>query len=228
MVGPKTGHFLFYEDSMKIDTVLFDFDGTLADTTQPIIIAMGMMLEELGLPYKTEAERKSGIGLAMPENLKYACGVPEDKISEGERLYRKYFSENAKGNVTLYEGVREVLEQLHKQGYALGIVTSRKNDTLTEFMKDLGIYDLFGAIISVDHVINHKPHPETVFKALEILGKKPEQALVVGDATYDILMGKGAGCRTCGVSYGHQGRDTLSTVSPDYIIDSMRELLALV
>lgn len=211
----------------QINTVLFDFDGTLADTTEPILRAMEMMIEAMGLPPKSIEQRKSGIGLALPENLHHACGVPEDQLEKAAQLYRKFFGENARGRVSLYEGVREVIEQLYHQGYALGIVTSRKRDTLIEFMDELNLTPLFGAIISVDDVTHHKPHPETVQKALETLGRSPEQALVVGDATYDIMMGSGAGCLTCGVSYGNQGRTILETAGPDYIIDSMRELLPI-
>ena len=225
-----------------ITTLLFDFDGTLADTTRTILKTMSLTIVELGLPLPPETQMKSGIGLPLRACIQKAGNVPEELADRAAELYHKFFKQvafgteniealkidpGAEGAAVLYDGVKETLEWLRAQGYVLGIATSRRWDTLQLFLRHFGIMDLFGAIATVEDVAHPKPAPDTVLYDLEKLNRRPEETLVVGDATYDILMGRNAGCRTCAVSYGNQGRDLLQTASPDWIIDSMRELPAL-
>ncbi|MBQ7269312.1 MAG: HAD family hydrolase [Bacteroidales bacterium] len=222
-----------------ITTLLFDFDGTLADTTRTILKTMSLTIVELGLPLPPETQMKSGIGLPLRACIQKAGNVPEELADRAAELYHKFFKQvafgteniealkidpGAEGAAVLYDGVKETLEWLRAQGYVLGIATSRRWDTLQLFLRHFGIMDLFGAIVTVEDVAHPKPAPDTVLYDLEKLNRRPEETLVVGDATYDILMGRNAGCRTCAVSYGNQGRDLLQTASPDWIIDSMREL----
>ena len=225
-----------------VTTLLFDFDGTLADTTRTILKAMSLTIVELGLPLPPETQMKSGIGLPLRACIQKAGNVPEELADRAAGLYHKFFKQvafgteniealkidpGAEGAAVLYDGVKETLEWLHGQGYVLGIATSRRWDTLQLFLRHFGILELFGAIATVEDVAHPKPAPDTVLYDLAKLNRRPEETLVVGDATYDILMGRNAGCRTCAVSYGNQGRDLLQTASPDWIIDSMRELPAL-
>ncbi len=227
-----------------ITTLLFDFDGTLADTTRTILKAMSLTIAELGLPQTSEEQMRSGIGLPLRACIKKAGDVPEELADRAADLYHYYFKqvafgtqqidalgeglkEKTEGAAVLYDGVKETLALLREQGYVLGIATSRKGETLQLFLRHFGILEWFSAIATVDNIARPKPEPDTVLYDLAKLGRKPEETLVVGDATYDILMGRNAGCRTCAVTYGNQGRDLLQTASPDWIIDSMRELPAL-
>ncbi len=225
-----------------ITTLLFDFDGTLADTTRTILKAMSLTIAELGLPLPSETQMKSGIGLPLRACIQKTGNVPEELADRAAELYHKFFKQvafgteniealkidpGAEGAAVLYDGVKETLEWLHGQGYVLGIATSRRWETLELFLHHFGIFEWFSAIATVEDVAHPKPAPDSVLYDLEKLGRRPEETLVVGDATYDILMGRNAGCRTCAVSYGNQGRDLLQTASPDWIIDSMRELPAL-
>lgn len=225
-----------------ITTLLFDFDGTLADTTATILKAMRLTIAELGLPLPGEGQMKSGIGLPLKACIQQAGNVPDELADRAGELYHRYFKEIAFGTgsegtntdglgndgaTVLYDGVKETLEELHAKGYILGIATSRRKDTLHIFLRQFGIWDLFSAIATVEDVARPKPAPDTVLYDLDLLGRKPEETLVIGDATYDILMGRSAGCRTCAVTYGNQGRNLLQTVSPDWMIDSMRELPGL-
>ena len=226
----------------SITTLLFDFDGTLADTTRTILKAMSLTIVELGLPLPPETQMKSGIGLPLRACIQKAGNVPEELADRAAELYHKFFKQvafgteniealkidpGAEGAAMLYDGVKETLEWLRAQGYVLGIATSRRWETLELFLHHFGIFEWFSAIATVEDVAHPKPAPDSVLYDLEKLGRRPEETLVVGDATYDILMGRNAGCRTCAVSYGNQGRDLLQTASPDWIIDSMRELPAL-
>ena len=83
-------------------------------------------------------------------------------------------------------------------------------------------------VVSANDVQRHKPHPEPVEKILAALHVKSEETLVVGDASYDILMGRAAGCRTCGVTYGNQSATDLKNAGADYLVDDFAEVLGLV
>lgn len=228
----------------RITTLLFDFDGTLADTTGTILKAMHMALNELGIPDPGEEQMKTGIGLPLKACIQRAGNVPDELADLAGELYQRYFKEVAFGTenlaarsevsfrksdgaTVLYDGVKETLEELYAKGYILGIATSRKWETLRLFLDNFGIRPLFSAIATVENATRPKPAPDTVLYDLNLLGRTVEETLVIGDATYDILMGRSAGCRTCGVSYGNQGRELLQTVNPDWLIDSIRELPAL-
>ena len=130
-----------------ITTLLFDFDGTLADTTRTILKAMSLTIVELGLPLPSETQMKSGIGLPLRACIQKAGHVPEELANRAAELYHYYFfqvafgtqqieslgeglEEKADGAAVLYDGVKETLALLREQGYVLGIATSRRWETL--------------------------------------------------------------------------------------------------
>ncbi len=131
-----------------ITTLLFDFDGTLANTTRTILKAMSLTIVELGLPLPPETQMKSGIGLPLRACIQKAGNVPEELADQAAELYHKFFKQvafgteniealkvdpGAEGAAMLYDGVKETLEWLHGQGYVLGIATSRRWETLELF-----------------------------------------------------------------------------------------------
>jgi phosphoglycolate phosphatase-like HAD superfamily hydrolase len=91
----------------------------------------------------------------------------------------------------------------------------------------MGVAEYFSYVIGADSVTHAKPNPEPVLKTLSDLGFRPEEALVVGDMPVDILMGKGAGAATCGVTYGNASREALTAAGADFIIDEFSQLKAI-
>ena len=140
-------------------------------------------------------------------------------------VYRRVFDEdNYPGVVTLFPHVLETLTELHDRGFQLAICSSRARPTLEGFVRTFRLEEHVGMVVSANDVQRHKPHPEPVEKILAALHVKPEEALVVGDASYDILMGRAAGCRTCGVTYGNQSATDLKNAGAD----DFAEVLGLV
>lgn len=207
--------------------VILDFDGTLADT-QPIIIAsIQATLRELHLPERTDAECRSIIGLPLRECFTTLCGVNNDRAERCADVYRRIFDElNTDGTVRLFPHVPETLEALHGQGLQLAICSSRGRPTLERFVHDFRLERYVGMVVSANDVERHKPHPEPVQKILAALGVAPTEAVVVGDASYDILMGRAAGCRTVGVTYGNQSVDELGAAGADWLIDDFAALIS--
>lgn len=208
--------------------VILDFDGTLADT-QPIIVAsLQATLEALHLPPRTEAECASIIGLPLAECFVTLCGVDAATAERCAEVYRRLFDElNTGGAVRLFPHVLDTIKTLHAKGLRLAICSSRGRPTLEGFVRDFQLEPYVEMVVSANDVQHHKPHPEPVQIILDGLGIAAAEAVVVGDASYDILMGRAAGCRTVGVTYGNQSADQLRAAGADHLIDRFDALPAL-
>ena len=209
-----------------IRLIILDFDGTLADTRPIIVQSMQRTLEELGLPARSEAECASVIGLPLRECFTTLLDIDEELGERCADTYRRIFDElNTVGYVRLYPHVFDTLCELHRRGLQLAVCSSRGRPTLQGYMDSLGLHPLVSMVVSANDVQHAKPHPEPVLKILHELRVCPEEALVVGDASFDILMGRGAGCRTCGVTYGNQSAADLRAAGADCLVDDFAQLL---
>ena len=212
---------------MDIQAVIFDFDGTLADTRKLIVTAKQEMMKELGLKVLDEKTCVSSIGLTAYDA--FSRDYPELSSEEVEVLVKTYRAkfEELKTSMPpeLFPGVDKVFSELKKRGIALTIETSRNRKSLLEFVGNWGMTDDFSVILCAEDTDKVKPEPEPVLKTLEALSIAPDQALVVGDMPVDILMGKRAGAFACGVTYGNSNREELLASGADFVIDSMEELL---
>lgn len=211
----------------KTKLIILDFDGTLADTAAVIVNTMHASIRELGLPSRSDEECAAMIGLRLidiPPALFPGLGVDCELYA---RTYRRLFhSYNTDEAVKLYPNVLETLTELKKLGHILTIASSRSHASLAEYVERLGLSELISYVLGADDVIKGKPDPEPVNRTLDKFRISPEEAMVVGDAIFDIQMGKNAGARTCGVSYGNGSRESLSDA--DFIIDDFSEVLKLI
>ena len=208
--------------------IILDFDGTLADTQPLILRSLQGTIAELGLPSRTDAECASIIGLPLKECFVKLLDADDTLAERCCEVYRRLFDEyNHPGTVTLFPHVEETLHELHRRGIQLAICSSRARATLDRFVLTFGFEQLVQAVVSADDVQRGKPYPDPALRVLELTGCKAEEALMVGDASYDILMGRAAGCHTCGVTYGNQTAAQLRDAGADYLIDNFQELLTL-
>lgn len=207
-----------------IKHIIFDFDGTLADTSEGIVQTVRTTLELMGLPQQPDERIKSTIGLPLSETIRQGGLVPDERVDEGVEIYRSNFFAVATEHIKLFPGVRETLLKLHDRGIILAIATSRGTNSLNVILDNYGIGGLFREMATSSDNYAPKPSPEMVLKLMERLGTNKDEVLVVGDTTFDIMMGKGAGCRTCAVTYGNHDRATLSSSSPTFMVDSFPEI----
>jgi len=210
-----------------IKLIIFDFDGTLGDTRRNIVTTMQMTIAELGLPERTDDECASKIGLPLDGCFE---ALYPDEAKETIRhctdTYRRIFQENLQTmKPQVFPKVKETLSILKEQGYTLTIASSRWHKSLSELTNDLGIGDYISYLVGADDVEKAKPNPEPVLKTLIATGFNANQTLVVGDMNVDILMGKNAGVKTCGVTYGNGTKRELEEAGADYIINSIDELI---
>ncbi len=207
--------------------VILDFDGTLADTAAVIIRTMQAAVLELGLPSRTDEQCAAMIGLRLieiPPVLFPECSIDAELYAG---TYRRLFHEfNTEGAVQLYPDVAETLEAIKAKGIILTIASSRSHASLAEYVENLGLSSHISFILGADDVNRGKPDPEPVNRTLERFGILPEEAIVVGDTSFDIMMGVNAGTRTCGVTYGNGSRESLDNAT--WLIDDFSELLAII
>lgn len=212
---------------MSYELIAFDFDGTLADTRESIVRTFQASMKELGLRVASDEECSSTIGLTLEGGFKSLFpDLPPEKIALCASTYRKIFNEKMKTYLPpLFPGVKETLEALKSSGRTLTVASSRHSNGTIGFLKGYGIYDLFSLVLGAAEVEKPKPDPEAVVKTMNILHFAPADTLVVGDMPFDILMGKGAGAATCGVTWGNSNRETLKAAGATYVIDSFSEIL---
>ena len=214
---------------VNIKNVVFDFDGTLVDTAPLIVKTMMQTISEMGLPSRTETECRATIGIRLAEIPHTLWPEREGIGDEYARVYRKIFDELKRPlGVSCFPGVIETLRELQRNGVGMAIASSRSHSSLAEYVDLFALEEIFVMLVGGDDVSHGKPAPDPVLRITETLRWNPVETLTVGDAAVDILMGKGAGTKTCAVTYGNGTRAELSSANPDYMISDFRELTKII
>ena len=210
-----------------IKLIILDFDGTLGDTRANIVLTMRMTLERRGYAIPDEATIAATIGVPLEKGFEQMLpGISPEDVALCAKTYREIFKTNRKVLVPeLFPHVKETLATLKDAGYVLTVASSRSFKSLKEFLSEMGIEPFISYVLGADSVTHAKPHPEPVLITMADMGFTAEETLVVGDMPVDIQMGKGAGARTCAVTYGNASREELISAGTDYIIDDFSELL---
>lgn len=212
-----------------IKLIIFDFDGTLADTKENIILTFQMTMKELGVEIKSRQECAATIGLTLEDAFKVLYpGMAAEKYILLRDTYRRIFKENRKILVPgLFPEVMETLEELRRRGYLMSIASSRQSPSLQSFLEDMKIAHLFEYAVGGDNVEHPKPAPDAVLQILRHYNLSAEEAFVVGDMPFDINMATNAGVKSCGVTWGNADAAQLKESGANYIIDKMSQLLEI-
>lgn len=210
--------------------VIFDFDGTLGDTRQNIIITLQRTMRIMGLEVRDEATCAATIGLTLEDSfLKMYPDMSREDARKTVDVYRDIFYRSIEElQPELFPGVGDVVKELHSKGIILSVASSRTSPSLLLFLRNMGIADYFSLVLGADNVEHHKPHPEAVERTLSELGVDAEEAIVVGDMPLDVEMAHRAGVVAVGVSYGNASREELVESSADYVIDNILPLIDIV
>ena len=208
--------------------IIFDFDGTLGDTRQLIVETMQQTIEELKLAPRTDEQCASMIGLPLKQAFTDLIPMTNEMGDKCVDTYRRiFFANNAAYFIPTFPHVIETLQELSSKGYTMTLASSRIRKSLVDFVHSMHLEDTFTYILGADDVTHAKPHPEPVLRTLETFHCPPEEALVVGDTIYDIVMGRRAGAHTCGVTYGNGTRQELQDAKADFLIDDFQEILTI-
>jgi pyrophosphatase PpaX len=202
--------------------VLFDLDGTLLDSFEFIYGAFEHALALHGIESFDRTQIAGYMGGPLEQvYAEMAPGCDAVALTEAHRTFQ---SENIR-LVSLFPDTIEVLDELKKRNLKIAAITTRSLRTSVKSLEAVGIEHYFDLILSAEDVTRHKPHPEPILKALEFLQVKPEEAIMVGDTTADIMAGKNASIKTVAALYGFGGEGLLD-LDPDYSIRELKDLLA--
>ncbi|MFS0724715.1 pyrophosphatase PpaX [Paenibacillus sp. 1P07SE] len=209
----------------NFQTVLFDLDGTILDTNELIIQSFLHALKDVVPEGFAREHIIPSMGLPLAVQLQQFSGAED--VAELIGAYRAINLQLHDDLVKPFPYVPEVLDQLHKAGLALGVVTTKMQLTTERGLKHVGIRDYMQAIVTLDDVERPKPDAQPVELALSKLGAAADTALMVGDSVVDIQSAAAAGVRSVGVAWSLKGEAKLREAGADYIIHDMRELLSL-
>jgi phosphoglycolate phosphatase len=208
---------------MNYDLVIFDWDGTLMDSTRLIATSLICACRDVGVPEPTEREAMFVIGLNMADTFsRVAPTLDEDGRRRLAERYRHHFLAR-EHEAPLYDGVREMLRDLHGRGRRMAVATGKARRGLERALDLSGLRPWFEATRCADEGFA-KPHPGMLLKLLELTGVEPPRALMVGDTTHDLELAANAGVDAIAVSYGAHHEELLSTRSAKARCASVEQL----
>jgi pyrophosphatase PpaX len=205
---------------------LFDADGTLFDTTEMIIQCFQHTARTFNHAPLDPGRVIAHIGLPLQQQMAiYFGAMDEARFQSYRSVHMEYQFSIYPKYLKLCPGVKEALEWLVGHGKKCGVVTSRLRNGLELFLKDTGIDRYFELLVTPEDTTRHKPHPQPVLFALNYFKCPPADAVLVGDASFDVECGHGAGVKTVFVAWSKIDGSQIK-VQPDYVIKDMRELCA--
>ncbi len=207
----------------QYDLIVWDWDGTLADSTGMITNAIVKAAAQVGLPALDPAKATSIIGLGLRESIYALYGdLPEAQARELAANYNaNYYA--GESEIPLFMGAAETVIELNKRGYKLAVATGKGRRGLNLALSHCGLTQHFHATKTVDECFS-KPHPQMLDELMDELVVMPERTLMIGDTHYDMQMAKNAGVHAAAVTYGAQSTSHLTAYQPQYMFHHFNEL----
>lgn len=171
--------------------IIFDFDGTIINTNDVILASWNETFNH----YLGHSFSDSEIAWTFGETLEYTVKqrITQDDWQGVIDYYQEYQRQRCNELVTLFDGIKEMLDSLQSAGYRMAIATSRLKDSFNMYMDKFGLWNYFEVVITKEDVINNKPDPESLNVTLNKLGAKPDEAVMLGDTRFDIGCAANAG-----------------------------------
>ncbi len=210
---------------MAVQLIIFDLDGTLVDSSRDIAEAINDATSSYGLRPITVEETISLIGEGVTRLFEKLLVTADDRMKHDiQDRFLSYYTDHLTDHATLYPGVAETLSIL--RGKRKAVVSNKREQLSKRLLSHLGLDRHFDLILGSDSLSERKPSPLPIFHAMERLGARPAETVVVGDSTYDIDAGRAAGACTVAVTYGY--REAALLKDADFRIDALPELLRII
>jgi phosphoglycolate phosphatase len=210
--------------------IMIDVDGTLIDSVPDLAFCIDAMMEKMKRPTWGEAKVREWVGNGVPKLVERSltgeleATVDADDFDVAYPIFLELYAQNTSKRSCLYDGVTEGLDYLQAQGYQLGCVTNKAEQFTLPLLKDLGIFERFGIVISGDTLAKKKPDPLPLLHATKHFKVAPEDCLLIGDSISDVKAARAANFQVICMSYGYNHGIDIATANPDVVIDSMVEL----
>lgn len=199
--------------SNQFDLIVWDWDGTIANSTGMITQALVKAAEEVGLPTLDPKAASNIIGLGLKESIYALFGdIPATQAQElGARYTANYY--DGESAIPLFEGAKETIIELNRRGFKLAVATGKGRRGLNLALQHCGLTNYFHATRTVDECFS-KPHPQMLDELMDKLVITPERTLMIGDTNYDLQMAQNAGVSAVGVTFGAQAGEKLMSYNP--------------
>ncbi len=209
----------------RYDLIVFDWDGTVMDSTAVIAGSIQAACRDLGLTVPSDEAARHVIGLGLAQALRHAVpDAPEMMYEPLIERYRHYFLAQDMA-IPLFEGARETIAELHAEGYWLGVATGKSRVGLNRVMESSGMTGYFHATRTADQTFS-KPHPAMLLELMEELAVTPDRTLMIGDTTHDVLLAQNAGVDVVAVAYGAHPPEQLQQLDPLALLNDFAALRA--
>ncbi len=209
----------------QFDLLVFDWDGTLADSTRAIVDAVNHASVDMALAPPTEEATRSIIGLELRQALRVLfANVGEQVIEQLAARYHYHYS-RFQDNIPLFDGALEAVQQLAADGFMLAVASGKGRRGLRHAISSAGMDSIILAERSADDCFS-KPHPQMLHELMDELGTVPQRTVMIGDTVFDLQMAQNAGTASLGVTYGAQPRENLLPHAPLATFDSFAKLHA--
>ena len=197
----------------QFDLIVWDWDGTLADSTGMITNAILKAAEHVGLPALTPKTASNIIGLGLRESIHALYGdIPSDQAQALAAQYTaNYYA--GESEIPLFAGATDTIMALNKRGFKLAVATGKGRRGLNLALEHCALGNYFHATRTVDECFS-KPHPQMLDELMEALVVLPERTLMIGDTSYDLQMAQNAGVSAIGVTYGAQQAEQWQHFNP--------------
>ena len=208
---------------------IFDFDGTLVNSTPGIIDTMRLVKDFYGFDdiFVERWSHMIGISLRDQTRMLLPDEKPEFQLEVAEK-YREFYNLNFLELCPPFEDLEHMLFELNSKDIKVTIASSKKSYLIEEVLAHLKMESSFKMVIGHDRVLNHKPHPESVSVTMKGLGHVEAETVVIGDSIYDLEMAKNAGVDAIGVVTGIHDRDHLAKAQPVSVVNSLKEVLEVI
>jgi phosphoglycolate phosphatase len=207
----------------RFDLIVFDWDGTLFDSTALITRCIQAACADLGIAVPSDRDASYVIGMGLVEALQHAApGLPRERYGELGARYRHHYV-NRQDELTLFDGVLPLLAALKQRQHLLGIATGKSRSGLDHALGSVQLHGLFDATRTADETAS-KPHPRMLLELMAELGVRPQRTLMIGDTTHDLQLAAHAGAASVGVSYGAHEPAGFAVHGPQHIAHSVADL----
>ena len=208
----------------KYSAVLFDFDGTIADTGRGIFSSIQYAVECLGFEPLDNATLCTFIGPPIYDSFKRELGLDDEKSDFAVKKYREKYSESGIYELDLYDGILPLMKSLKEYGIKLGIASSKPQNFIIRLVGFLGISELIDFISAPSADDTPQSKASLINNAAEALNISKDKILMVGDRYFDINGANGAGVESIGVTFGYGSEDELKKSGATYIAGCAEEI----
>jgi phosphoglycolate phosphatase len=215
---------------MSRRAVLFDLDGTLADTAPDLVAVLNVMLGEHGLPPMPYAVARNEVSNGSSGLVKLGFGseLPAAEFEALRERFIKLYSARVCLHSRLFSGLQDVCEVFFRNKTPWGVVTNKPQLMTVPLLAELGLGAIAGTIVSGDQLPQRKPHPAPLLLAAEELEVEPNRCIYIGDAPRDVEAGRAAGMSTIAAAYGYiRPEEDVRAWGADYVVRHPRELVRL-